>query len=66
MINTDHDVSIPVDELDKFFQAPEATLETAEKELGKFVLCRCQDKPENLNNPHNSLKFLRNSKLFAF
>lgn len=35
---THHDVGISVQELDAFFQTPEAALQTAQQELGKFIL----------------------------
>lgn len=35
---THHDVGISVQELDAFFQTPEAALQTAQQEPGKFIL----------------------------
>lgn len=36
--STHHDVGVPVEELDAFLQAPEATLHAGQHEFGKFVL----------------------------
>lgn len=34
-----HDVRVSVQELDEFFQAPEAALQAAQEELGKLIIC---------------------------